>query len=83
MIDRVRPAAVFWQRSGPVDRPCDTRLRFGGMVTNEGLPYGSGIKRFLTSGFEDAVLIAVKRAKDLADDLAAFRRLRDIGVVVG
>lgn len=41
------------------------------------------IERFLSSGFQDAVLIAEKRAKHLAEDLAAFRRLRDIGVAVG
>lgn len=32
--------------------------------------------------FHDAVLIAPKRSKYLDEDVAAFRRLRDIGVVV-
>src|SRR5918992_623753 len=40
------------------------------------------IERFLDSGFADTVLIAPKRSKYLEADVAAFRRLRDIGVVV-
>lgn len=40
------------------------------------------IERFMNSGFADAVLIAPKRSKYLDADVAAFRRLRDIGVVV-
>jgi hypothetical protein len=49
----------------------------------EGSSVWVGIERFLSSGFEDAVLIAEKRAKGVAADVAAFGRLRDIGVVVG
>lgn len=40
------------------------------------------IERFLDTGFADAVLIAPKRSKYLDEDVAAFRRLREIGVVV-
>lgn len=40
------------------------------------------IERFIQTGFPDAVLIAEKRSKYLEQDVAAFRRLRDIGVVV-
>lgn len=40
------------------------------------------IERFLDSGFADAVLIAPRLNKYLDEDVAAFRRLRDIGVVV-
>jgi hypothetical protein len=48
----------------------------------EGSSVWVGMERFLSSGFQDAVLIAEKRAKYLAADVAAFGRLRDIGVVV-
>ena len=41
------------------------------------------IERFLQTGFADAVLIAPRRSKYLDEDVAAFGRLRDIGVVVG
>jgi hypothetical protein len=40
------------------------------------------IERFLATGFADTVLVAPIRSKYLGEDVAAFRRLRDVGVAL-
>ena len=48
----------------------------------EGSAQWVSIERFIQTGFSDAVLIAEKRSKQFEADVAAFRRLRDLGVLV-
>jgi hypothetical protein len=48
----------------------------------EGSSQWVAIERFLETGFADTVLVAPTRSKYLEEDVAAFRRLRDIGVAL-
>jgi hypothetical protein len=41
-----------------------------------------GIERFLETGLPDSVLVAAKRSRFFEQDLAALRRLREVGAAL-
>ena len=51
-------------------------------AASEGSSQWVAIERFLQAGFGDTVLVAPTRSKYVEADVAAFRRLRDIGVAL-